>query len=174
MQELDLGKIKINHVGILVENISETVKRIYEEFHTGPWRVDQLAEDIPTWNRGRRVSSAQKVAFGKIGGVDVELIQPIEGSDTYMLEELKKGSVGMSHMGMICESKEQMEAYAKWLRANGYEEVHHAEAVGPMGDGGNYHFDTRKTLGFYLEISEPITITQEMIDREVWYPQKEQ
>lgn len=172
MENFDLSQFKITHVGIIVADIEASVKKAWEEFHVGPWRLDNLPENIPTWNRGKPVKSAQKVAFGKIAGMEVELIQPLENSKTYMLEELKNHGTGLSHAGIICDSLTQMEALADWLREHGYEEVHHAKAVGPMGDGGNYHFDTRKTLGFFLEISEPITITQEMIDREVWYPPK--
>lgn len=173
MESFDLSKFKLGHVGILVEDLETAVKTAWEEFHVGPWHLDTLADNIPTWNRGKPVKSAQKIAFANVAGMEVELVQPLEGNETYMLEELKAHGTGMSHAGMVCDSLEQMEEIADWLRTHGYEEVHHAKEVGPAGDGGNYHFDTRRTLGFYLELAEPITITQEMIDREVWYPARD-
>lgn len=172
MEAFDFSKIRIGHVGVLVEDVEKAVTTMWEQFGIGPWRLDTLSPDVPTWNRGRRVGSVQKMAFGKIGGMEVELIQPVEGNETYMLEEIKAKGTGMSHAGFVCDSLEQMEEMAQELRDAGYEEVHHAIEVGPAGDGGNYHFDTRSALGFFLELAEPITITQEMIDREVWYPAK--
>ena len=56
METFDLSKFKLCHVGILVKDLEAAVKKAWEEFHVGPWRLDTLAEDIPTWNRGKPVN----------------------------------------------------------------------------------------------------------------------
>jgi len=102
------------------------------------------------------------------------MIQPLPAADSPCQDFLKMtgGKGGLHHIGFICDSLEEMEEIAQYLRDQGYKESLLAREVGPAGDGDAYFFDTQETLGFILEVAAPITITQEMIDRERWYPHK--
>jgi len=172
MNSFKLGEKKINHVGVIVSDIDAAVRRAWHEFGVGPWRLDAIGENVPMWYCGKPTQVIQRMAFGNIGELFVEMIQPVSG-DSCMMDFLKEAGGGMHHIGFICENQEEMEETAIYLRKCGYQEIHLAREVGPMGDGDAYFFDTRETLGFILEVSAPITITQEMIDSETYYPPRE-
>jgi len=172
MQTFKLGEKTINHVGVIVGDLEEAVKKAWHEFGVGPWRMDSIVENVPMWHCGKPTRVVQKMAFGNIGSFYIEMIQPVSG-DSCMMDFLKESGGGMHHVGFICENKNEMEETAEYLKKCGYKEIHLAREVGPMGDGDAYFFDTRDALGFILEVSAPITITQEMVDSETYYPARE-
>lgn len=162
------------HVGVVVPDIEAAVRRAWEEFGIGPWRLDESGPDIPTWHYGVKAPNPQKLAFAAWNGLQIEMIQPLPGADSPCADFLKLtgGVGGIHHVGLICDSLEEMEEIAEYLRNKGYRESLLAREVGLAGDGDAYFFDTQATLGFILEVAAPITITPEMIARERWYPRK--
>lgn len=174
MTVFDLCGEKIGHVGVVVPDRDAAVKRAYHEFGIGPWRLDENPDTVPTWHYGEPTKNPQKLAFASWGDLQIEMIEPLPEADSACQDFLKMtgGKGGIHHIGFITESLEEMEELAQRLRDQGYAESLLAREVGLAGDGDAYFFDTQETLGFILEVAAPITITQEMVDREQWYPAK--
>lgn len=158
---IDYKKYGVDHIGIVVKDLMKAVKLAYDLFGVGPWKLFKLRDDVPTWKYGKQVKSEQLMAFAYINDVKLELIQPMDGSETYMYDDFQKYGNSVSHMGLVCKDREQMEQVAEMLRKEGFKEVHYSENIGIHNDGNNYHFDTREVFGMCLEVCEPIDVPPE-------------
>ncbi len=170
MEQFKISDKKISHVGVIVKDVEASIKKAQEDFGLDPkaFRRDTI-KDVPGWYHGNHFRFTQKMAFINVGGMEIEMIQPVSG-DTCMMEFMKNNGNGMHHVGFVCRNAEEMEEIAQYLRDKGYDEIHLAREVGPLGDGDGYFFDTREALGVILEVAAPITMSQEMIDAGVYYP----
>lgn len=101
---------------------------------------------LPYRYRGQRVDATLAIAFGRSGGLQIELIQPVAG-DGLHAEFLRTNGPGAHHLGFIVES---LDAELAAANAAGF-----AECMG--GEFGNLHFayvDSYDALGYYIEMVE--------------------
>ena len=81
---------KTLQIGLVVESVDEAVKG-YEELGLGPWNVFNLGpsnfED--TTVHGKKQEFSFRVGFAVIGGLEFELIEPLDDKSIYseFLEE---------------------------------------------------------------------------------------
>ena len=101
---------------------------------------------LPYRYRGEVVEATLAIAFGRSGGVQIELIQPVAG-DGLHAEFLRTNGPGAHHLGFIVDSLDDVLAAAS---ATGF-----AECMG--GEFGNLRFayvDSYDALGYYIELVE--------------------
>jgi methylmalonyl-CoA/ethylmalonyl-CoA epimerase len=72
----------------------------------------------PQMYRGKRSMVTQRQAFGDIGGVQIEWIQPIKGASTAS-EFLQKHGDGVNHLAYATTSLEQFEKQIKYFDSKG-------------------------------------------------------
>lgn len=106
----------VNQVGFVVKNLEQAVAQ-YEPLFGEFQQMD--AADIEWDYRGRPETSSLKIAFGKSGDVEIELIEWISG-ETPHKEFLESGREGMHHLRFIVDNLEEKVQEAA---AFGYQQI---------------------------------------------------
>lgn len=90
---------RIVQVGYVVADLESTMRAYHERFGWGPWRIFTLAP--PAHNgvtlHGVPVTSSLKIAIADAGGIDIELIQPLDGASQHA-EFLERHGPGINHI----------------------------------------------------------------------------
>lgn len=134
-------------IGIVVNNIDETVKYYTEMFGFGPYEIKHVDYSDATYY-GQPVGYRGKRAFFHLGNIEIELVELIDGK-TIHEDFLKECGEGLHHIGFQVESLG--------------ESVHKAEQAGfqvtqgfarPDGSGFAY-LDSDRTGGVIFELIQP-------------------
>jgi catechol 2,3-dioxygenase-like lactoylglutathione lyase family enzyme len=91
--------------------------------------------------RGRKTPLSMKMAFGNIGGVQIEWIQPVKGHSVYN-EFLAKHGDGVHHLAYAVKSPAQLEEQIKYFKARGVGVVQSGSWQGTKGKGLFAYLDT--------------------------------
>jgi len=134
-------------IGIVVENIDETVKYYTEMFGFGPYEIKHVNYSDATYY-GQPAGYRGKRAFFRLGNIEIELVELFDGK-TIHEDFLKEHGEGLHHIGFQVESLG--------------ESVSNAEQAGfqvtqgfsrPDGSGFAY-LDSDKTGGVIFELIQP-------------------
>ena len=134
-------------IGIVVENIDETVKYYTEMFGFGPYEIKHVDYSDATYY-GQPAGYRGKRAFFRLGNIEIELVELVDGK-TIHEDFLKEHGEGLHHIGFLVESLG--------------ESVSNAEQAGfqvtqgfsrPDGSGFAY-LDSDKTGGVIFELIQP-------------------
>ena len=89
----------VSQIGILVNNAEKTAEYYTLTFGIGPFTI--LDIDMPEGSmlRGKPATGKLRIAIAKMGPVDIELIQVLEGAE-YYAEILRHKGEGLHHLGM--------------------------------------------------------------------------
>lgn len=113
----EIGGVKlpeINHIGVVVRNLDEALRRFSETLGIGPFRSFEASfPDAKLW--GKPESSTLKIAFGNLGTVLFEVMEPLAGRSLHG-EFLEKHGEGIQHIGFVVPD---IQADLATLRANG-------------------------------------------------------
>jgi len=144
---IDLGKFKINQFGYVYKDIEKQVK-ILETVYGLPKfafleNIDSLLE-----YRGRESTFSTKLAFSRILGTQIELIQHIQGECVFK-EFLDSGREGLHHFGIYVDN---LDSVINEFIDRGYE-VLQQRIIGKQKVA---HINTEKDLGILLEFQETI------------------
>jgi len=86
----------LTQVGVVVKDVDEVVKRL-GELGIGPFEPMKLPPDRQEWFRGKPALADAKIAGVKIGGVQLELIQPLAPESPHR-EFLNQKGEGFQHI----------------------------------------------------------------------------
>jgi len=143
---------RIDQVALVVEDLDEAVRRYWERFGIGPWRIytyqPPLVKDMTY--RGRRFDYRMRLALAQMGDVMIELIQPLSEENVYT-EHLKQKGPGLHHIGIVVPSVPEAVAEAA---KSGLEVVQSGRGYGLNGDGAYAYMDTQDLLGMIVEFIE--------------------
>lgn len=154
---------KCVQIGAVIRDVDHTIQVLTEVFGLGPWRVVDWPPpdrtDIEEYYYGKRVTFKARKAFADMGGVELELIQPIEGESIYT-DFLREHGEGLHHIRFNVPEIEPVFAYL------GQNEIQ----VSQMGSGlrpGTFwaNFDTEKLVGFTLEVMKALPGTDGLTPR---------
>jgi len=125
-------------VALVVEDLDAAVRTWWEVFGVGPWTGYRLGSDVlqDTVYRGRRVAFGLRHALAVSGGVQLELVQPLEGPSIFA-EHLETHGEGLHHVGIYVS--DHAAAVSEALR-RGYEPLQSARGFGAEGDGAFAYF----------------------------------
>ena len=145
MAQLELDKLKFDHMAIVVKDIEKAVAFYSKAFGL---KFEEIAEhalppDVIT--RGKPTPYTMKVTFAQMGPIRLEMVQVVEGECIYT-EFLKEHGEGVHHLGFEVADLEKEVANAE---AQGLEMICHLKMVGIMAFA---HFDPGKTNGVRLEL----------------------
>ena len=104
------------------------------------------AADLPYVYRGRNVECALELAFGRVGGVQIELMQPLRGEGVHV-DTLARFGPHPNHLGFLVADVASTVSNATDA---GLEVVQSGE----FGTLKFAYLDTWDTLGLYLEVME--------------------
>jgi methylmalonyl-CoA/ethylmalonyl-CoA epimerase len=91
--------------------------------------------------RGRKTPLKLKMAFGDIGGVQIEWIQPVEGHSVYN-EFLSKHGDGVHHLAYQMPSPAVMQQQIQYFKSRGVGVVQSGTWKGQKGEGRFAYLDT--------------------------------
>lgn len=124
MAETSEAKIKIpalNQVGLIVRDIEKTIKDYWNIFGIGP-HVIVTVEPVEGYVMNYRGNPARfrfKASFCRVGPLELELIQSIEGPNIYEDHLIEHGE-GANHLQSLAQSAEEVDRQVEVLSGNGF------------------------------------------------------
>jgi 4-hydroxyphenylpyruvate dioxygenase-like putative hemolysin len=144
-----LGLPAISQIGIVVRDMGKAVAYYEGMFGLGPWTVYESSPD-KYWLRGR--PSYMKLRQGKamLGGIELELIQPLAGESPFH-EFLAEHGEGLHHLAF---NTEDFDGMVRQFEAAGFKPLLLAQAYVETYQGTvrACHFDTRAVGGVIFEV----------------------
>jgi methylmalonyl-CoA/ethylmalonyl-CoA epimerase len=164
MSEPILKLHSINQIGMVVRDLDKSMEAYWRVFGVGPWRVytfgPQTADKMTY--RGKPANYHIRIGQASIGGISLELIQPLDG-DTVHKDFLDEHGEGVQHLNFRLQGLD--EAMEKMSSA-GFELIQYSNGTGASLDGAHAYFDTAQELGIVFELSQPPSRWR----AEQWYP----
>ncbi len=137
----------LHHIGLIVKDMKTTIKAL-SAAGLGPFETAPMKDLTDREYRGKRVKSHSDVWFTKLGPINLEIVQPMEG-DSLQKETLTNKGEGIEHIGFFVDNLwPQVDELVK----NGYKVL--ASAKGPNG-GGWAFLQCEPDSGFYIELVQP-------------------
>jgi methylmalonyl-CoA/ethylmalonyl-CoA epimerase len=101
---------RLVHIGMVVRDMDKAIER-FQALGIGPFKPRILPADANETYRGKPFAPAQRVAIqtAQIGGMELELIQPISGKSPHR-EFLDQKGEGVQHLGFFVDDlKEEVD-----------------------------------------------------------------
>ncbi|KKB44853.1 VOC family protein [Bacillus thermotolerans] len=124
-------------IGVVVKNINETLKTYTDKYGIGPWNVYEFNKDTVADMSigGKRMDYAMRLALADIGGVQWELIEPLDDRSDYA-RFLKEHGEGIHHVALDTDS---YESAVEFCEKNGISPIQYGYW------GRNFRYDYRDT-----------------------------
>lgn len=161
------AKVKVGGIGqvaIVVKDLQMVAENYWNILGIGPWDIysweaplvyDRKYHGKPAWAR-------ETIAVAQVGGVELELCQPIAGNSIYQ-DFLTEHGEGLHHLSFLVDDADRT---AEILAKEGFPSLQSAH-FGPPGHKGAYHYIDMKPLGV---IWEPIHYGESMGVEPTRYP----
>ncbi len=166
MAESPVGIGSIDQVAVVVRDLNASMERYVNEFGIGPWSVYTFS---PDWIegmtfRGNEQDYIMKLAITMVGNVMYELIEPVQGPNSYE-EFLNEHGEGLHHLGYFVDD---IDTAIQQMEKAGYKLLQSGRSFGTNNDGAYAYFETESALG---HIVEAIEMPAEMPPPERTYPE---
>jgi catechol 2,3-dioxygenase-like lactoylglutathione lyase family enzyme len=98
---------RLAHIGMVVRDMNKTIERL-TALGIGPFQPRILPADARETYRGKPFQPAKRVTIQitRIGNMELELIQPIDGESPHR-EFLDKKGEGIQHLGFMVDNLEE-------------------------------------------------------------------
>ena len=98
---------RLVHIGVVVRDMGKTIERL-AALGIGPFKPWPFPPDVKEKYRGKPFYPSRRVTIQKtrIGNVELELIQPINGKSPHQ-EFLDQKGEGIQHLGFIVDNLEE-------------------------------------------------------------------
>ena len=98
----------INQVAIVVKDLDTVAKHYWNILGIGPWYIYQWEAPLvyDRKYRGQTVWAREKIALAQVGGVQLELVQPVEGPSIYR-DWLDEQGEGLHHMNFLVDDVDE-------------------------------------------------------------------
>jgi methylmalonyl-CoA/ethylmalonyl-CoA epimerase len=138
----------IVHIGLVVKDMDQAIKRL-TALGIGPFKPRILPPDAKETYRGQPFVPGKRVAIQitRIGNLELELIQPIDGKSPHR-EFLDKKGEGIQHLGFFVDNLAES---VKDLTAEGSTVVLTSEFKG----GGGVAYLDLDAAGLIVELVQP-------------------
>ncbi|OGO43742.1 MAG: hypothetical protein A2Z05_05740 [Chloroflexi bacterium RBG_16_60_22] len=142
-------KDKFHHVGVIVRDMDKAIAHL-TALGIGPFRMPGGKPwiEIPFKGelRGRPVEFKLRVSNARVGGIELELLQP-SGGESAMQEFLDRNGEGLHHIGYTTDN---LDGAIKALGKKGIKVLTGAR----VGDGGFAYFETGAVGGVITELRQ--------------------
>jgi methylmalonyl-CoA/ethylmalonyl-CoA epimerase len=140
----------IAQIAFVVRDLDKTVEHFTGKFGVGPWHFYTYGKPLVKrmTRRGKPCEYRMRVALSSIGGMRIELIEPLEG-DTVYAEFVEKHGYGIHHLGVLTEDMQQSIAAA---REAGLPMTMDGAGFGLDDDGHYAYLDTEQLIGTTIEL----------------------
>jgi len=138
---------KVGQIGYVVSDVNETVAYCRDALGIRPWLLLDERPD-PCIERGKRVHPLLRIALAHAGGVQIELIEVVEG-ESYHLDHLAEWEAEIHHVGFMVQDLESRLDEAQKM---GFELIQRG-TIREMGIKVEYaYLDTAETAGTVIEL----------------------
>ena len=106
---------QIFKIGIVTQDLDETLRNYVERLKIGPWRVYNLQSPKldQTKLRGQDTNFSLRLALTEVGNTWLEIVQPLQGASLYQ-EFLDSHGEGVHSLGIVTEGLNFSEAIEKF------------------------------------------------------------
>ena len=139
---------RLMHIGLVVSDMDKAIER-FTALGIGPFKPRILPPDAKEKYRGKPFNPSRRVAIQttKIGDMELELIQPINGESPHQ-EFLEQKGEGIQHLGFFVDN---LEEEVKRLTDAGSEILLTSQFKG----GGGVAYIDLDAAGLIVELVEP-------------------
>jgi methylmalonyl-CoA/ethylmalonyl-CoA epimerase len=130
----------VAQVGWVVKDLDRVVE-YWEKLGLRNIRRSGIVDASNTIYRGRKSPLKLKMAFGNVGGVQIEWIQPVSGKSIYD-EFLAKHGEGVHHLAYAMPSPKQLDTELRHFKTQGVEAAQYGSWIGSKGQGRFVYLDT--------------------------------
>jgi len=144
---------ELEQVCIVVRCVDKSVESMWNTFGIGPWNIktygpDYLS-DMTYHGKPARFRFKAARTHNKLGGFEIELIEPLEGDNIYR-DFLREHGEGIHHVGWHkVDSEEAFAETTRKLEGEGFPCI----MSGRTPLGAFAYFDTAKVLNTILEVT---------------------
>jgi len=144
MSEIKLEKF--DQIGIVVKNI-ESAAKIFGGVMDFKNKLSIVEQSSTVLYKGKKVTFQMKKVMQNFGGKQFEIVEILDSNGDHLyLDFIKEGNEGLHHLGAYTKNADELIEHFK----NQY----NIDVI-QTGKAGKVKFDyldTKKTLGFYLEL----------------------
>lgn len=144
----EVGSLAISQVALVTKDLRKTIEMYYKMLGWGPWNVNvfEPPRHHHTMLHGKPVHFTMTCAETRVGPIEFEVIEPLEGPSIYK-EFLEEKGEGLHHMACVRTSANIDETLAK-LKDMGADIL----MEGMVGDSIRYYYlDTEPMLKMIFE-----------------------
>ena len=135
----------VAHVGWVVKDVDRVVG-YWEKLGLKNVSKPQVMDFPDITFHGQKTPLKLKMAFGHIGGVEIEWIQPVEGKSVYN-DFLQNHGDGVQHLAYALDSPEKLDEQLKYFQGKGLGTIQSGTWQGTKGQGRFAYLDTAKRGG---------------------------
>jgi catechol 2,3-dioxygenase-like lactoylglutathione lyase family enzyme len=148
-----LGLLEVSQIGMVVENVDGPIEFFQSTLGIGPFQAVETPMAM-VWDRGEEKPVKARLAFADLAGLQLELIQILEG-DSMHLQFLREHGPGIHHLGFRVKDFGTKLDAAKRMGLN----------VLQTGPGGRFYayLDAREQAGIIVELIEE-TAVEDIVD----------
>jgi catechol 2,3-dioxygenase-like lactoylglutathione lyase family enzyme len=127
----------INQIAIVVHDLEQVAKNYRTVLGIGPWAIYEWEAPL-VYDRtyhGERAWARERIALAQVGGVQLELVQPVEGPSIYA-DWLEEHGEGLHHLNFLVDDVDQAVAA---LAEQGFPSIQGGK-FGPPEQRGAYNY----------------------------------
>ncbi len=142
----------LEQVCIVVHDVNKSIESLWNTFGIGPWKVfvidSSILNEMTYHGKSAKFSFKMARTQNKIGGFEIELMEPLEGNSIYR-DFLREHGEGIHHLGwQRLNSPEAVVETTKSLENAGFPCL----MSGMSPDSSFAYIDTTKVLHTILEL----------------------
>ncbi|MHA1689197.1 MAG: VOC family protein [Promethearchaeota archaeon] len=137
---------KFDQIGIIVKDIEKAAK-IYEDIFDFSSPLNIVRQKSRVIYKGKEIEFTMKKIMQNFSGKQFEIIELVDSTGEHLYSDfLKEGNEGLHHLGIYMKGAEDF--------INQVKKKEKIEVIqqGSAGKVNFYFLDTRKSLGYYIEI----------------------
>ncbi|MFC1950416.1 VOC family protein [Chloroflexota bacterium] len=172
MLQTSPAKVKvtgINQVALVVKDLQKTMENYWSILGIGPWDVYSWEAPLVHHRRyhGKPAWARELNAVTRVGAVELELCQPIEGDSIYR-DFLTEHGEGLHHMNFLVDSADKVDNVTEVMAKEGFPCLQSGQ-FGSSDNVGAYSYIDIKPL---RTVWEPVH-ESEMVNAEIaHYPEE--
>jgi catechol 2,3-dioxygenase-like lactoylglutathione lyase family enzyme len=146
----------INQVGIVVRDLELVAKNYWDILGIGPWAIYEWEAPLvyDRTYRGEKAWAREKIALVKVGDLELELVQPVDGQSIYH-DWLREHGEGIHHMNFLTDDVDETRAV---LANEGFPLIQSGKFGPPEEKGGYVYFDIKPLRAIW----EPVHVGKEI------------
>ena len=127
----------INQVAIAVKDLEQVAKNYWNILGIGPWAIYDWEGPLVYGRkyRGQKAWGRERIALVQVGGVQLELVQPVEGPSVYA-DWIEEHGEGLHHMNFLVDDVDEAE---KVLAEEGFFSMQSGK-FGPREQKGAFNY----------------------------------